>query len=121
MCGAGLVSATLVLAEPIFEEFAAAARNALETAGVLLARVVEDDSGGIRLLARSMHWVADDEYHVRSGIELQVGAATYIKPLAQAEKNSEIAIWVHTHPGGFPPVASEKDLFVDEQIADVFR
>jgi hypothetical protein len=52
---------------------------------------------------------------------LQVGAATYIKPLAQAETNSETAIWVHTHPGGFPPVASEKDLRVDELIADVFR
>jgi proteasome lid subunit RPN8/RPN11 len=121
MRGARIVLVTLVLTQNVSDEFAAAATHPLETAGVLLARVATDDAGHLKLLARSMHWVADDEYVVRSAIELRVTSQTYIKALAEAEENSEVAIWVHTHPNGYPPEASEKDAHVDEQIAEVFR
>lgn len=115
------MSITLVLTSAIADEFAEAARHPVETAGVMLARAVEDAAGGVRLLARSMHWVADDAYLERSAIELRVAAQTYIKMLAQAENDGEVAIWVHTHPNGSPPTASHKDEIVDSQIAEVFR
>lgn len=112
---------TLVLTQLISNEFAAAAKRPLETAGVLLARVVRDGSGNVKLLARSMHWIAEEHYLVRNAVELRVASEVYVKPLADAEKNSEIGIWVHTHPNGYPPQPSERDLLVDAQIADVFR
>lgn len=121
MRGASLVPVTLVLTNAIFDDLTAAARLPVETGGILLARVVQDETGDLRLLSRSMHWVAEEEYVLRSEIEMRIAAETYIKPLAEAEKNSEVGIWVHTHPGGFPPVASDKDLVVDSTIAEVFR
>src|SRR4051794_15287882 len=98
MRGARIVPVTLVLTQTISDQFAAAARQPLETAGVLLVRVVQDDVGGVKLLARSMHWVADDEYLVRSAVELRVASETYVKALAEAERSLEVGIWVHTHP-----------------------
>lgn len=122
MCGDSLVPVTLVLTQAISDQFAAAAKKPLETAGVLLARVVIADDGSLmKILGRSMHWVPESEYVERSAIELRVESETYLRPLAEAEKNSEVAIWVHTHPNSYPPLASSKDTVVDEQIADVFR
>jgi proteasome lid subunit RPN8/RPN11 len=121
MRGARIVPVTLVLTQTISDQFAAAARQPLETAGVLLVRVVQDDVGGVKLLARSMHWVADGEYLVRSAVELRVASETYVKALAEAERSLEVGIWVHTHPNAYPPEASDKDAHVDEQIAEVFR
>ncbi|HZR77922.1 MAG TPA: ThiF family adenylyltransferase, partial [Chthoniobacterales bacterium] len=107
--------------QSMFGEFADAARHPLETAGVLLARVVKDDAGSLKLLARSMHWVAEEAYLVRSPVELRVASETYVKDLSHAEKDKEVAIWVHTHPNMGPPVPSNMDEKVDKQIADVFR
>lgn len=112
---------TLVLTDEIADEFAAAAKHSAETAGVLLVRAVPDGTGGLRLLARSMHWVPDEAYLVRDALELRVPAEAYVKPLAHAEENGEVAIWVHTHSNQYPPTASGKDKVVDSQIADVFR
>jgi proteasome lid subunit RPN8/RPN11 len=115
------VRATLVLTQSISRQFIAAAKQPLETGGVLLARIMRDRAGNLKLLARSMHWIADKDYLVRSAMELRVASEVYVTALAEAEKNSEIAIWVHTHPNGYPPQPSEKDFQVDVQIADVFR
>ena len=121
MRGVRIVQGTLVLTQSIFSEFVAAAKHPLETGGVLLARIVPDDAGNAKLLARSMHWIAEDDYGVRSATELRVASEVYVKALAEAEKNSEIGIWVHTHPNCSPPLPSKMDLAVDTQIADVFR
>lgn len=115
------MSVTLILTQAISDEFATAAKQPLETAGILLVRSVRDEVGNLKLLARSMHWISEDKYLERSAIELRVASETYVEALAEAERDSEIGIWVHTHPSGYPPVASDKDIHVDEQIAEVFR
>lgn len=115
------MSATLVLPEEIYKDIAAATKVPVETAGVLLARRILDPNGNVRLLARSMHWIPENEYVVRTAVEMVVASSSYIRPLAEAEKNGEIAIWLHTHPADCPPIPSDKDIRVNAEIADVFR
>lgn len=59
---------TLVLPQLIAEELLASSLERLETAGVLLVSVVPCGKGEVRLLARSMEWVAAEAYAERKKI-----------------------------------------------------
>ena len=114
------MSITLVLPDPVVADLEAKAALPVETGGVLLAAWHRTGAGTGRLLARSLHWVADGAYERRSAHEMVIASEGYTKALALAEEDGSVPLWVHTHPGG-RPVRSAKDEKVDRLIADVFR
>ena len=114
------MSVTLVLSDPVVSALEAKATLRVETAGVLLAGQHRTGDGAVRLLARSLHWVADGAYKRRTAREMVIASEGYTEALAMAEQDGSVPLWVHTHPGG-RPVRSAKDEQVDRLIADVFR
>lgn len=93
----------------------------LESAGVILARRVVTDSG-VRLLARSLHWVGSTAYIERTAKHMSIRPEGYIGALGLAETDRAVPIWFHTHPSeeGIP-LPSCWDRKVDDDIADLFR
>ena len=116
------MTVTLVVPDQVGHELYEATSAAVESAGVLLVRHMETPRENVRLLARSMHWVPDEAYHVRNSMELTIASHGYVPALATAEADNSIPVWLHTHPGkGASPRPSKHDRIVDEEIADVFR
>lgn len=116
------MTATLVMTDRLAREIAAAARNHLETAGVLIVSLVEAPDDEIRLLAIGVEWVPDQAYLDRQTDRLGIASDGYVPALARAAEQKRVAIWLHTHPGeaGLPG-PSAADVLVDTQLADVFR
>lgn len=116
------MTVTLVLPQHIASQLTEAVAADVESAGVLIARLVETNQGNLRLLGRDMHWVPDDAYLVRTAKELSIPSHGYIPALAAAESDKAVPIWLHTHPGGeSSPRPSEYDEIVDEELSDLFR
>lgn len=120
--GVSTVTATLVMSQGIADDLLAAVEHPLETAGVLLASVIQANNGDTRLLARKMLWVNDSSYYRRERDGLSIASDGYVQALAQAETLGAVCIWVHTHPGiSAAPLPSTHDQLVDREIADLFR
>lgn len=109
---------SLTLPESIAQDLSEKAAIPVETAGVLLAGVAHRD-GGLRLLAREIHWVPDDQYAIREGNRLSIRSGGYTRALARAEEIDAVAVWLHAHPGGWP-INSIYDDEVDTELAPVF-
>ena len=117
-----MMTVTLVLPLQIADELLHAVANEIESAGVLLAKLVKTPAGDMRLLARAMHWVPDDAYQVRNSRTLSISSHGYIPALAAAEADEAVPIWLHTHPGyESTPRPSEYDEIVDQELSDLFR
>ena len=116
------MTVTLVMPTQIAEELREAVAREVESAGVLLAKLIETPCGNVRLLARAMHWVPDDAYLVRNAKTLSIASQGYIPALSAAESDNALPIWLHTHPGiESSPQSSEYDEIVDEELSDLFR
>jgi len=116
------MSSTLVLPDLIDASIRQAARNPLETAGVILATHDEAPDGGMRLLARAIFWVDEAAYLQREADRLSIASEGYVPALAIAEQLGAVPIWFHTHPGDDGvPRPSVHDEGVDREIADLFR
>ena len=112
-----MMTVTLVLPLQIADELLHAVANEIESAGVLLAKLVKTPAGDMRLLARAMHWVPDDAYQVRNSRTLSISSHGYIPALAAAEADEAVPIWLHTHPGyESTPRPSEYDEIVDQEL-----
>jgi hypothetical protein len=79
------VTVTLVVPAELEAELAATIQDELETAGVLLARLVRTPRGNTRLLARAMHWVPDDAYIAREVDSMRIASHGYVPALAATE------------------------------------
>jgi molybdopterin/thiamine biosynthesis adenylyltransferase len=116
------MTTTLVLTEAIGQEIAQAAQESLETAGVVLASVVEAPKGALRLLAQSVVWATGAAYLERHVDRLTMAPEAYVPALGRAADRGLVPIWLHTHPGETGrPTPSCADAEVDLQLADVFR
>jgi proteasome lid subunit RPN8/RPN11 len=116
------MSVTLVLTDLLDREIAAATRDPLETAGVLLVKPVETTAGEIRLLGRRMLWVGTPAYVERHADALAISSDGYVAALGEASTAGLIALWFHTHPGeGGIPLPSRHDVEVDRRLAETFR
>src|SRR5258708_436269 len=101
--------ATLVLPDSVADQIHSAALNPLETAGVLLASIIDSDRE-IRILGREIHWVPDAGYSTREYNKLSIASDGYVPALGHAEQIGATAIWFHTHPGNdSDPRASDHD------------
>ncbi|MGW1341371.1 HesA/MoeB/ThiF family protein [Kribbella sp. NPDC002412] len=110
---------TLTIPDQMTRDIATQAAFRVETAGVLLAGLARQE-GQIRLLAQELHWVPEDQYIVREADRLSIRSGGYTGALARAEEIGAVAIWLHTHPGGWP-INSVYDDTVDFELADVFQ
>lgn len=116
------MSVSLVITQNLAEELRAIASLETETAGVMLARIVETTNGNHRLLARAIRWVDEVAYERRDWNGLTIRPEGYINALAEAEVLQTVCIWVHTHPGmEATPISSRFDRVVDREIEDLFR
>jgi molybdopterin/thiamine biosynthesis adenylyltransferase len=111
--------ASLRLPESLARELGEHAALPVETAGVLLAGVARQ-GGELHLLGRELHWVAEEQYRVRQHNRLSIRSGGYVRALARAEEIGAVAIWLHTHPDGWP-VNSVYDDDVDRELAEVFQ
>jgi molybdopterin/thiamine biosynthesis adenylyltransferase len=113
---------TLVLPEDIARSIEIAAREPVETAGVLLAGFAKAPNGDLRLLGRAMHWVPNDAYLAREADHLSIASHGYVPALGESERTGALPIWFHTHPSLLGhPTPSMADRKVDREISDLFR
>lgn len=116
------MTVTLVLTDVLDLEIAAATQERLETAGVLLAKVVDVPGGDVRLLGRNMIWVGNAAYLERHVDALAISSDGYVAALGEAESAGLVALWFHTHPGEKGvPLPSRYDIEVDIELAETFR
>ena len=116
------MTVTLVASEDLVLELHAVSTLPVETAGVLLASVVEEPTGDIRLLARQMCWVEESAYDRRDWNGLTIRPEGYVRALGLAESLGAVCLWVHTHPGNeASPRPSKYDRIVDNELAELFR
>jgi proteasome lid subunit RPN8/RPN11 len=115
------MTVTLVIPESISIELDRSARLPVETAGVLTARLLDEDASSLRLLARELHWVPESAYLRREADGLTIASDGYVPALGRAEQDGATAIWVHTHPGLESwPKPSPHDRVVDGQLRELF-
>lgn len=116
------MSITLVLPQHLAEQLRSVACEELETAGVLLARLVRTPTGHSRLLGREVIWVPESSYLAREPNALSISSDGYVPALAAAEADTSVPIWLHTHPGeGSSPKPSTHDDVVDRELSGLFR
>jgi len=116
------MTATLIIAQSIFEEIHAVACLEAETGGVLLAGIAQAPDGDIRIIARCIRWVKETAYVRRESDRLTISSEGYVEALAEADETDAICIWLHTHPGNYAsPMPSKADAIVDRELAEPFR
>ena len=116
------MTTTLVMPEEVTAVIEGAARESLETAGVVLATRLDSVNGDMRLLARRVNLIGDEAYVERTRDRLCIASEGYVHSLGEAERLGAVAIWFHTHPGeNAIPIPSRHDHKVDREIADLFR
>ena len=116
------MSASLVITQSLAEELRSVASLETETAGVMLARIVETSNGNDRLLAHAVRWVDEAAYERRDWNGLTIRPEGYVQALAEAEASELVCVWVHTHPGmEASPNPSKFDHIVNREIEDLFR
>lgn len=109
--------ATLALTAATRAELVAALDDARESAGVLSAQLI-DVGGELTVLARSLTWASPKHYLDRAEDGLQLSSPGWVPSFRRAAAAGDIALFVHTHPGGEAQF-SEYDDLVDEQLRDV--
>jgi proteasome lid subunit RPN8/RPN11 len=116
------MTTTISCTTKFHERILDAARNELETAAVILAHLVIDDLGNMRLMLTEFHPVPPEAYKRREVDSLSISSDGYVPALGRAEEIRAVAIWFHTHPGvGSVPRPSSHDVIVDQQIGELFR
>lgn len=112
------MTASITFPETLAHELADRANDPRETAGVLLVGIARQ-AGQLCLLARELHWVPDDQYDIREQNRLSIRSGGYVKALARAEEIGATAVWLHTHPQGWPENSIYDDA-VDAELSEVF-
>jgi molybdopterin/thiamine biosynthesis adenylyltransferase len=116
------MTTTLVLPQSIADEIETVAREPLESAGVLVAKLAQASETEVRLLGLRILWVSPTSYLERRDVSLSIVSEGYVPALGYAEARGAVAIWLHTHPGlDASPRPSPHDGIVDEQISDLFK
>ena len=86
------MTVSVVIPQAMANDIEAVASRADETAGVMLASVVNAPNGDTRLLARGMRWVNDSAYTVRDWNRMSIRSEGYIRALGEAETATKLEI-----------------------------
>jgi hypothetical protein len=112
---------TLRITDTLHNELFAMADSPVETAAVLIAKLIPLDSDQAVLLGTALVPVPEEAYEVRTGEALQITSDGYVHSLKTARDQGAVAIWVHSHPGnGSLPNSSRHDRRVNAQLAPLF-
>lgn len=110
---------TLALPAPLRNELVRRLDAPHEVAGVLSAQLIES-ADELTVLGRHMTWAADEHYLDRSAIGMRLGSAGWAPAFRRAAAVGDLALFVHTHPGGRPKFSRHDDE-VDRQLAEAGR
>ncbi len=132
----------IALSEAHFMELIALLDLPVETAAVLAATIVPatpvgtgpiptadhgtsypsevHTSGSVTLLAQTLTLVPEGAYLNRSGFGLSIASHGWVPAFRAAIKNSQVPVFVHTHPGGIA-FFSDYDDKVDAELAAAAR
>lgn len=109
---------TLAAPAALWDELVGWLDDPNEVAGVLTARVVDDDAG-TTLLARSLFRSPESTYLDRRPDGISLRSSGWVPAVRHAAGDGAMAIFVHTHPGGLNEF-SEWDDIVDRDLAQPF-
>lgn len=110
---------TLALPEPMWDELTAWLRDDREVAGVLLARVI-DDERGTTILARDLRSAPLESYLDRRTNALSLRSSGWVPAVRDSRSDNDMALFVHTHPRG-QALFSSRDDVVDEDLRPAFQ
>jgi hypothetical protein len=83
---------------------------ALERVGFLTAGATRSSDGGILLLCRSYHPVADEDYEASATVGAQIGSDAMRKAIEVAHPDKSSLLHIHSHGGRGVPAFSRTDL-----------
>ena len=106
--------ATLALTSATHQALVAALADPRETAAVLSCQLVRNDDE-LTLLARNLTWPSEDQYASRETHGLELRSPGWVPPFRAAASAGDLALFVHTHPGGHPRFSIYDDT-VDDQL-----
>lgn len=109
---------TLAITERLWQELHTWLEDPNEVAGVLIARLI-DDEDGTTLLARDLHRAPASAYLDQRPDRLSLRSTGWVHQVRAAADDGSMAIFVHTHPGG-DATFSELDDQVDDDISQPF-
>lgn len=109
---------TLALPEPTWHSLVDWLRDDREVAGVLLARIIDDESG-TTMLARELFPAPEESYVDRRTDGVSVRSTGWVPAVRRSHGDNAMAIFVHTHPRGRAFFSSRDDR-VDEELRAVF-
>ncbi len=113
-----MTTTTLAFSEPLRAELQSWLDDPNEVAGVLIARLVDDDRG-VTLLARRLDRAPADTYLDRRPDRLSLRSTGWVPSVRAAADDGSVALFVHTHPGG-PRAFSIHDDTVDDELHQAF-
>lgn len=110
-----------VLPPWIANDIDAAARQEVESAGVLLAGLARTDDQ-LRLIGREVIWVPPGFYERQTHNSLRISSQGFVPALGRAEEIEATPIFFHIHPGrDGDPHPSNWDNIVDADLVEPFR
>jgi molybdopterin/thiamine biosynthesis adenylyltransferase/proteasome lid subunit RPN8/RPN11 len=110
------VRTTLTLTEEMWAELTSALDEPRETAGFLLAGFARS-ADDLTLLGRTLGWVPEEHYLMRTPKQVKLSSAGFVPFLAAAAKDKSTPVLVHTHPGG-AAAPSTRDAKVDRDLCE---
>lgn len=106
--------ATLAISEPLWSELTSWLDEHDEVAGILTAHLIDDELG-TTMLARRLQRAPEDAYVERQRDGLSLRSSGWVPAVRRAAMEDEMAIFVHTHPGGIAEF-SDRDDRVDDDL-----
>jgi hypothetical protein len=110
---------TLALPEPIWTELNAWLDSESEVAGVLTARLIDDDEG-TTLLGRNLTAAEPSTYLEQKADHLRLRSSAWVPAVRAAASDDAVAIFVHTHPHGAARFSTRDDR-VDVVLGEPFQ
>lgn len=110
---------TLAIPEPLWHEVTAWLRDDREVAGVLLARLIDDECG-TTILARDLRPAPPESYLDRRPDGLSLRSTGWVPAVRESLDDNAMALFVHTHPRGQAFFSSWDDA-VDAELRTAFQ
>jgi len=103
------------VSESIWAELHSWLEDPNEVAGILTARVIDDDEG-VTVLVRTIERADGSAYLEQRPDGMRLRSSGWVPAVRRAGEVGEMAIFVHTHPGGYPHFSTWDDQVDDDLV-----